>query len=132
MVLSNRTGLLFGTVRSEVRILSPRPIKSIIYGHQQWWPFLRCGKIVADPLTSQDPHGLNSSLFSSIRSMRVAAWMRRCQRHAVEQHQICDYFWTSNFYGFSGKPVIVLPICFLQPRGHDLDQKPTLCLFQFM
>ena len=65
-------------MRSEVRILSPRPIKSIIYGHQQWWPFLRCGKIVADPLTT-DPHGLNSSSFSSISSMRVAAcgfWIR--------------------------------------------------------
>jgi len=32
--------LRFGTVRSEVRILSPRPVKSDTYGYPQRWPFL--------------------------------------------------------------------------------------------
>src|SRR5687768_18313642 len=38
--------LSFGIVRSEVRILSPRPVNSSIYGYLQRWPFLFCGRIV--------------------------------------------------------------------------------------
>src|SRR6185369_9654473 len=38
--------LSFGTVRSEVRILSPRPVKSSIYGCQHWRPYFICGQFV--------------------------------------------------------------------------------------
>src|SRR5258705_13716659 len=36
----------FGTERSEVRILSPRPNISTTYGRQHWRPFLLCGQFV--------------------------------------------------------------------------------------
>jgi hypothetical protein len=36
----------FGTVRSEVRILSPRPINSSTYGYLQRWPYFICGQFV--------------------------------------------------------------------------------------
>src|SRR5258705_3817804 len=36
----------FGTERSEVRILSPRPIISTTYGCQHWRPFVLCGQFV--------------------------------------------------------------------------------------
>src|SRR6185369_8214401 len=57
--------LSFGTVRSEVRILSPRPVKSSTYGYLQRWPFLFCGRIVADA------YSFNCCSFRSIRRMRV-------------------------------------------------------------
>src|SRR5688572_29661967 len=36
----------FATERSEVRILSPRPLKSIVYGCNQWRPYFICGQFV--------------------------------------------------------------------------------------
>src|ERR1041384_3522371 len=62
--------LSFGTVRSEVRILSPRPIKSSIYGYLQRWPFLFCGRIVADPIAS-DSHCFNRSSLGSVSRVSV-------------------------------------------------------------
>src|SRR5919106_1388328 len=38
--------LSFGTVRSEVRILSPRPLLSTTYGCQHWRPYFICGQFV--------------------------------------------------------------------------------------
>src|SRR6185369_6523822 len=63
--------LTFGTVRSEVRILSPRPVKSSIYGYLQRWPFLFCGRIVADPIAS-DSHRFNRRSLGSVSCVRVA------------------------------------------------------------
>src|SRR5688572_32913497 len=64
--------LSFGIVRSEVRILSPRPINSSTYGYLQRWPFLFCGRIVAEPITG-DSHCLNCGSLGSVSCVRVAS-----------------------------------------------------------
>src|SRR6266542_70617 len=46
MLLGGKRRLLFGTERSEVRILSPRPNISITYCRQRWRPFCLCGGIL--------------------------------------------------------------------------------------
>jgi len=48
------------------------------------WPFLLCGRIVAEPLAcpARKPYSLDSSSFCSIRSMRVAVF-RLCQLRAL-------------------------------------------------
>jgi hypothetical protein len=53
----DRSRLLFGTVRSEVRILSPRPIKStytISYGRRHRRPSFRCVQFVSGTISEQD------------------------------------------------------------------------------
>jgi len=65
--------LSFGTVRSEVRILSPRPINSSIYGYLQRWPFMFCGRIVANAIAN-DSHRFNRSSLSSVSCVRVTPY----------------------------------------------------------
>ncbi len=52
-------GLKFGTVRSEVRILSPRPITSNTYGRLCWRPYFL---VVAKLRTENSPLGVDEAL----------------------------------------------------------------------
>src|SRR5215204_1069516 len=59
--------LSFGTVRSEVRILSPRPLLSSTYGDRQRSPFFFCGRIVVDA------HRFHRSSLSSVSRVCIAS-----------------------------------------------------------
>jgi len=58
--------LSFRTVRSVVRIHSPRPTTSSTYGYLHRWPFLFCGRIVAEPIGC-DSYSLHRSSLSSVQ-----------------------------------------------------------------
>src|SRR5688572_15346736 len=105
--------LSFGIVRSEVRILSPRPNKSSIYGYLQRWPFLFCGRIVAEPIVS-DSHRFHCSSLSSVSRVRVAP---RCLRIRVP-HQIGNRRFTATRFREPGPERVtqVVPMQVFNPR----------------
>src|SRR5690349_8038969 len=64
--------LSFGTVRSEVRILSPRPINFKHLRLPAKVAVLVCGRMVANPLTCWS-YRFHRSSFRSVRRVRIAS-----------------------------------------------------------
>ena len=62
-----------GTERSEVRILSPRPLISTTYGCQHWRPYLLCGRFVTKILRTYISLKLNGANVSHCRLQILVA-----------------------------------------------------------
>ena len=81
LILHATSILLFGTVRSEVRILSPRPTKSTTYGCLQRWPYFICGQFV-DIFFNQS-HLTRESKGSE----RIGISLTNCDSHVINPRE---------------------------------------------